>query len=666
MNMNYRNFLRALLAVSVFVPGIAGHSQAKQDAVLMTINNKPVYVSEFTRILNKNKNTLTGQKPSLKESLDMFINFKLKVMEAEAQGMDTTAAFKKELANNREQLAKPYLMDQEVTDELIKEAYDRSKYEVRASHILIGVKPDAPAGDTLLAYKKAMAVRDRLLAGEKFEDVAKEVSDDISAKTNGGDLGYIPVLTVVYPFETAIFNMKIGELSMPVRTQFGYHIIKVTDKKPARGKIKVATIWKAFNYTTTDEEKAKAKEDIQNIYLQLKQGADFNDLARKYSDDRNMAVRGDAGFWIGPNQKEPAFDQAAYSLKNPGDISEPVETSLGWFIIRLLEKKAPDTWDEAKTTLATQIARDSRSQKSENVVIAKLKKEYHFKVDTPNLVEFYRLVDPSIFEAKWNGNEALAKTGVLFTLGDMTVKQSDFAKYLILGMRKGTQRTIAEFVDDKFNSFANQKILDYEKTQLEKKYPEFRDLYNEFRDGNLLFEITDKMVWSKASKDTVGLEKFFETNQSKYMWPERLNAVIVFGKGSNNLDKMMEEIRSSLQKKCKEGCDGTTVQGICNDVTGKFSGNSFDIEDKLYAKGDNWLTDQVKWKPGASDIITEPDTKVIVWINGVVSSRPKKLDDVRGQVTADYQDYLEKEWVKALRAKYPVKINEDVLSRIKI
>jgi peptidyl-prolyl cis-trans isomerase SurA len=661
--MKYSSSLRTLFAALLLLTSMKSFSQ---EAVLMTIGDKPVYSSEFTRILNKNKNNLSGQKPSVQESLDMFVNFKLKVREAEAQGLDTSASFKKELASNREQLAKPYLMDQEVTDELVKEAYERSKWEVRASHILVGVKQDAQAGDTLLAYRKAMSVRDRLIKGDKFEDVAKEVSDDPSAATNGGDIGFIPVLQVVYPFETAIFTMKIGEISMPVRTQFGYHIIRVTDKKPARGKIHVATIWKAFNYTMTDEEKAKAKEEIQNIYLQLKSGADFNDLARKYSDDRTMAVRGDAGFWIGPNQKEPSFDQAAYGIKNTGDITEPVETTLGWFIIRLLDKKAPDTWDEAKSVLSTQIARDLRSQKSEQVVVNKLKKEYNYQLNTPNFEEFYRLVDPSIFAGKWDATPALQKMGVLFTLGNLTVRQNEFASYLALTVKKGTVRTIAEFVDEKFNDYAKSRILEYEKTQLDRKYPEFRDLYHEFRDGNLLFEITDKMVWSKASKDTAGMLTYFAANQSKYMWPQRLDAVVIFAKGANNLQKMVEEYRSALTKKCKDGCDGVTVQNTLSEITSQYSGNSFEVEDKLFAKGDNWMVDQVKWKPGASEIKNEQDTKIFIWINKLIEPNPKKLDDIRGQVTADYQDNLEKEWIKVLREKYPVKINQDVLSRIKL
>jgi peptidyl-prolyl cis-trans isomerase SurA len=298
-------------------------------------------------------------------------------------------------------------------------------------------------------------------------------------------------------------------------------------------------------------------------------------------------------------------------------------------------------------------------------VVSKLKKEYNYQLNTKNLEEFYRMVDPSIFQGKWDANPALQKMGVLFTLGDLTVNQNEFAGYLAFNAKKGTVRTIAEFVDEKFNEFAKARILEYEKTQLERKYPEFRDLYHEFHDGNLLFEITDKMVWSKASRDTIGLVVFFKANPSKYMWPLRLDAVVIFAKGENSLQKMVEEYRSALLKKCKDGCDGVTIQNTLAEVTGRYSGNSFEIEDKLFAKGDNWMVDQVKWKPGASDIMNEQDAKVFVWINKLIDPKPKKLDDIRGQVTADYQDNLEKEWIKVLREKYPVKINQDVLSKIK-
>ncbi|HBB92242.1 MAG TPA: hypothetical protein DC042_11130 [Bacteroidales bacterium] len=656
-------FSIAITALGVFT----GVQAQNQEAVLMTIGDKPVYASEFVRILNKNKSNLASQKTDLKESFELFTNFKLKVREAESQGLDTSAQFKKELATQRSQLAKPYLLDKQITEDLVREAYERGKFEVRASHILVGIKMDAPAADTLLAYRKTMAIRDRLVKGESFEAVAREVSDDVSAATNGGDIGYFPVLQVVYPFETAVFTQKPGEISMPVRTQFGYHLIKVTDKQPSKGKLQIATIWKSVNYTTTDEEKAKIKEEIQNIYIQLRTGADFGELARKYSDDRTMAVKGDAGFWIGPREREPAFDEAAYALKNPGDLTEPVETSLGWFIIRLLDKKPPETFEEARNGLYQKINRSpDRAMKSEQAIVAKLKKEYTYNLNQANLEEFYRLVDPSVFEGRWDPNPSLQKTGVLFTLSNLTVRQNDFAKFLALNQRESTVRTIAEFVDEKFGEFSKLKILEYEELQLDRKYPEFRDLYQEFHDGNLLFEITDRMVWSKATLDTTGLKDYFAAHQNQYMWPERLDAVMIYAKGSNNLQKMVEEYRSVMLKKCKGGCDGTTIQNILGEITGKFNGNSFEIEDKLYTKGDSWIIDQIKWKPGASEIVSEQDTKVFVWINKVVEPRSKKLEDNRGQVTADFQDYLEKEWVKSLRQKFPVKVNQDVLSKIKI
>lgn len=662
--MKYGTYLTIALATLFTAPGLLAQDQ---DPVLMTIGDKPVYASEFVRILNKNKNTLQTGQTNIRESLELFTNLKLKVREAEALRMDTAASYKRELAEQRTQLAKPYLLDREITEELVREAYERSLWEIRTSHILIGLKPDAPVSDTLLAYRRTMTIRDRLMKGEKFEDVAKEVSDDVSAKTNGGDIGYWTVFGVVYPFETAMYSLQVGEISMPVRTQFGYHLIKVTDRQPAKGKIQVATILKSIDLTTTNEEKANKKAEIQNIYIQLRSGGDFNELARKYSDDRSLVVHGDQGFWISSREKEPAFNDAAYALKNPGDLSEPVETSLGWFIIRLLDKKEPETYEQAKSNLYRLISRNpERAMKSESAVIDKLKKEYNFTVNQANLEEFYRLVDPSVFEGRWDGNAALQKLGDLFTLDGHTVSQMEFAKYLVLNMKESSVRTIAEYVDDQFNRFSRLKILEYEETNLDRKYPEFRDLYQEFHDGNLLFEITDKMVWSKAVQDTIGLKNFFTANQSKYYWPERLDAVIVYAKGFNNLDKMVGEFQSALQKKCKKGCDGVTIQNILGEVVGRYSGNSFEIEDKLCSKGDNWIIDQVKWKTGASDVIIEQDTRIFVWINKVVPPSVKKLADIKGQVTADYQDSLEKEWIKALREKYPVKVNQDVLSKIKI
>lgn len=663
MYMKYGFIFKAILPAIILLPGFNAFTQEKP---LFTINDKPVYTNEFTRILNKNKSNISGQQPDIKESLELYINFRLKVLEAKSMGYDTTAKFRTELEQYRVQLAKPYLMDQQVTEDLVKEAYERSKWEVRASHIMAGVKMDAPASDTLIAYKKAMNIRDRLLKGENFADLAREASDDPSAKTNGGDLGYFTVLWMVYPFENAVYNMKPGEISMPVRTQFGYHILTVTDKRPARGKVQVASIYKSFDYNSSEADKARIKEDITNIYLQLRSGADFGELFRKYSDDRNQTTRGEAGYWIGINEREPAFEEAAFALKNPGDISEPVLTSMGYFIIRLLDRKPMESFEEAKSGLYYKISRmPDRALKSEEAVVDKLKKEYNFKVNQAGLEEFYRLVDPSVFEGRWDANPALAKNGVLFTIGDHTVLQSEFAKFLALNNRQSTVRTIAEYVDDKFREFSKGVILKYEESKLSDKYPEYRDLYEEFRDGNLFFEIADKMVWSKASQDSAGLARFFNERHTSYMWPERLDAIIIDCKGSNNRGKMIEDFKATLNKNCKNGCTGSDVQKYLSDVLNKYNGNSFDIQDKMFAKGDQYVTDQIKWKKGASEVFVNPDSQSFVWVNQIVAPQPKKLEDIKGIVIADYQEYLDQEWIKSLRQKYQVKINQDVLSQIK-
>lgn len=634
------------------------------DKVLLTIDNEPVYASEFVRILTKNLQN-QNEKPDIEESLELFINFKLKVKAAEDEAIDTTQVFIRDLGQYRSQLAQPYLLDQKVTKELLDEAWERSQLEVRTSHILVGLKSDAPPSDTLLAFQRAAKFRDRLLAGEDFAELAREVSDDPSAKENGGDLGYYTVFDLVYPFENAAYKTPVGKISDPVRTDFGYHIIKVTDKIPTRGQIKVSVILKSRIYGMTQEEEARMKTEIDEIYAKLQAGEDFAELAREYSDDKNTGSRGGQVPWFGVGSKAKDFEEAAFGIKNIGDYTEPVLTQMGWYIIKLDDRKIPSK-EEMTPVLERRISRDgSRSAKSRKVITDRLKAEYNFKVNKKNYEEFYRLVDPSIFEERWDPNPALQKNGVLYTLDGKDYPQSDFARFLALNMRETNEVPISEFVDKQFDDFIQNSILKYEESQLERKYPEFRDLYKEFRDGNLLFEITDKKVWSKASADTIGLKAFYQKNKNNYMWGERLNGTIIYCKSDNNVDEMAREMQSAVNKYSKSDTDQPAVEEILNEIALKYSG-SFELSSGPFSKGENAIAEQVKWKKGVSDIIAEKDARIFVWIRSILEPMPKAFSETRGQVTADYQEYLDKEWIRELRNKYSVEIDENVLKGIKI
>ncbi len=636
----------------------------EQDPVLFTIDNKPVYTSEFVRITTKNLQQ-QDDKPNLQESLDIFINFKLKVKAAEEEGIDTTKVFIRDIAQYRRQLAKPYLQDQKVTEDLLDEAWKRSQEEFRASHILVGVVRDAPPGDTLRAYQRAAKIKERLDAGEDFAQLAMEISDDPSAKTNGGDLGFHAVFDFIYLFENAVFNTPVGGISEPFRTEFGYHIITVAERIPTRGQIKIAVILKSSMYGMSEEEHAIIKSEIDEIYKKLVSGEKFEDLAMKYSDDKNSGSRGGQLPWFGVGNKPQDFQEAAFSIKNIGDYSEPVLTQMGWYIFKLLEHKIP-VREKMTTIFERKIARDAdRSAKSKSVITERLKEEYNFKVNQNNYEEFYRLVDPSIFGARWDPNPALQKNDILFSLDGKNFPQSDFAKYLALNMRETREVPIAEYLDKQFSEFIETTILTYEETQLEKKYPEFRNLFLEFRDGNLLFEVMDKRVWTKASKDTVGLQDFYKSNKANYMWGERLNGTIIYCKAESDLDIMAEEMHKAVKKYSKTDTSAKPLEEVLGEVAEKYSG-SFELSSGPFSKNENPISDNVKWKKGVSDLMKDDNSRIFVWTRSILESMPKTIREARGQITADYQDFLDKEWIKELRQKHSVVIDENVLQNIKL
>lgn len=649
-----------LIGLSVFSYTLNGQ---EKDKVLATIDGEPIYLSEFTRILNKNAPSDAAF--DLEESLRLFINFKLKVKEAERLGLDTTQQFVSELAKNREEIAKPYLLDQEVSNQLLEEAYQRSLEEVRSSHILIAITPDAPPSDTLRAYQKAMKAKNRLESGESFEALAKEISEDPSAKTNGGDLGYYTVFQLVYPFENAIYNTPIGQITDPVRTQFGYHIIQVTDRRPARGELQVAVILKAYNFAMTEEERKEVKQEILRIDSLLKSGEDFGELAKKYSDDRSTGNRGGVTRWFGVGAFPTEFENVAFSLESIGDVSEPFETEMGWYIIQLIDKNENQPKEEVLPSLARTINRYPRSGKSRTEIANKLKQEYNFQLNRKNYEEFYRLVDPSIFDDRWDPVVALQQRNVLFTLGDRKVLQKDFAQYLYMNMKQGTGSTIAEYVDREFEKFVEAIVLEYEDTQLEKKYPEFKALYNEFKEGNLLFEIMDEMVWSKAAEDSAGLQKFYEANRNNYLWEERADGYVIRVKSAGNPEDFANRVTEAIRKHGKRINSKSDLDNQISMVMEPNLEESYEIDAGPFAKGTNRLIDSMKWKKGEIYQSTESESVLIAWIQGIKPPEPKLLKEAKGQILADYQDYLEQQWVKNLRAKYAVMINDAVLESIK-
>ncbi len=642
-------------------------SQAKDSDVLLTIGGKKVTVGEFMSIYQKNNpKGETIDRKNLEDYLDLYINFKLKVREAEDLGLDTLNSFQTELKGYRDQLAKPYFTDEATIDSLVMQAYDRMKYDIRASHIFVRVKPDATPEDTLTAYKKIMAIRDRLMKGESFDKLATDLSEDPSAhdrpgikgrpgvKGNHGDLGYFTVFDMVYPFESAAYSLPIGSVSMPVRTDYGYHLIKVSDKENAMGKVTVAHIFMMVQDDTTGANSDKVRLRMDSVYNKLKAGGKWDELVKQYSDDKGSAAKGGVLPEYGVNRLVPEFIQPIYSLKNKGDYTVPIRTPYGWHIIRLVDRKTPGTFDEEKANLKQRVMKDGRAVLAKETVLGNIKKEYNFTEYPEAKADFYKVVTDSIFVGKWDPGLAKGLTKVLFKIGNMNFYQQDFATWLARQQKKRDKEAIVHFVDRSYKDFVDESLIKWENLHLEKKYPDFKNLMSEYRDGILLFDLTDQKVWTKAVKDTTGLKAFYEQNRNNYMWDTRLEASIYSLKDP----KLSQKVRNFIK-------DGLTEQSILKEINGD-SLKILAVETGKFSKKDNKYIDAVAWVPGISnDIKADSGIVVIVNVKKVLKPEPKTLNEARGLITADYQNYLEKLWIQELRQKYPVTVNREVLAKIK-
>ncbi len=635
--------MRICLLLCVFLGScFSAIGQAKEPAKslpLFTVGKTTLTTDEFLYTYRKNhqKSTEGYTEKDVNEYLDLLVIFKLKVAEARERGLDTTAKFNTEFKTYREELKKPYRTEPNALDKLTKETYQRLTEEVRVAHILITVKPDALPADTLAAYQKILDLKKRIEAGESFEKIANESSEDPSAKYNNGDLGYFTALQMVYPFEEASYKTPVGQLSL-VRTQFGYHLIKVKDKKPARGEVEVSHI--LLRTGTANDEKVKST--IFTIYDQLKGGRNWEEVCKEYSEDANTK---DAGgrlrpFGIGALSSVPEFEAVAFSLQNAGDVSDPFQSGLGWHIIRL-EKKIPlPPYNEMEASLKRRVGRDERLQLSQQVLNEKRKKEYGFVEEKSVKQNVIALADSSLIRGAWK-NDVTQELGgqKLFSVSGVSFAVRDFTNYVVAN-QKISNLAPSAYMNQLHESFVEEKILTAEEEKLKGENPDFKNLLTEYYEGILLFEIMEKEVWNKASIDSAGQRNYYERNKNKYQAGDRIEARIFTAQ-----DKaLIEEIKTKISK-------GDTLKDA--DLKKFKSIQNF----RAYEKKDSKIVDKVSWSTGLHE--TEADGLFyIVEVKRLIPPGLKTFEEARSQVISDYQDYLEKNWVAELRKKYPVKINK--------
>ena len=641
-------FVLTLLMVS---PAI---SQNKKD-VLLTIDGTPVYADEFTRVYKKNLDLV--QEESQKDIdgyLQLFIDYKLKTTEARAQGLDDKDVYKSELKQYRAQLSRNYLFEDKVTEELAKEAYQRGKEELNVTHILIPVDYEANAQDTLKAYNKIKAIHDRALKGENFKELARKYSEEPGAKETGGELGYFSVFNMVYPFETTAYNTKVGEVSDIFRTQFGYHILKVNDRRARLPKISVSHIM------ISDKKGARTfdpEERIKEIATMIKQGESFESLAKQYSDDKNSAEKeGKLNPFVKGDLRSPEFEEAAYKLKTPGQISDPVKSEFGWHLIRLDEILPIGSFEEQKPEIEKKLGDGERSKIVTQAVSKMVKDKYGFKSGESYLPYMLTYVPNEVMNRTWAIEKPIPtnEDKVLFSIGDRKLTFNDFAKYV-----EGRQRTTRPYrnkellLAELYRDFEDEMIKEYFRDKLEEDNEEYAAILDEYRDGLLIFDVMEQNIWEKAKNDSIGLQKFYDKNKSNYQWKQRIDGDIFAATSqmtAQQVQKMLTEGKSPEDIKATLNQNGQVNVLLTQGV--------FEVDQEEIPKN-------LEMKSGVSKVYNLHDSYVVLNIKELLPPSVKPLSEVKGRVISIYQNEIEKQWMDQLRSKYEVEVNKKTLKKLK-
>ncbi|MDI1315944.1 peptidylprolyl isomerase [Flavobacterium sp.] len=649
--MNLKQFFFGLL----FLLSIASFAQNNSKEVLFTINEKPYYTDEFSRIYKKNLDLVKDDtQKDLDQYLELFIGYKLKVNKAYKLGLQNNPQYQNELKSYRTQLAKNYFNDTKITQELIEEGYNRLQKEIKASHILILVDENAIPADTLKAYKKIEDIRKKAVAGENFDDLATQFSEDPSAKENKGDLGYFSAFRMVYPFENAAFSTSKGQVSKIIRTRFGYHILKINDVRDNRGEITVAHIM-ILNEKPEEAEK-NSKNTINDIYKKIQQGEQFDALAKQFSEDKSSAAKGGVLNRFGSGQlSSQEFEDVAFSLTKPGEISKPFQSQFGWHIVKLIEKHPIKSLDEMKSELETKIGKDDRSKKITASLNEKLRKKYTYKTDKKQFSALSKLITNDFYESKWtlpaNANDYKAP---LLTINNKRIEGKTFLEFVDKQQKAASKtKPLSNLIEELYTKFQDEQLTAYYDENLENDFPDFANVMEEYRDGLLLFDLMEKEIWDRAKTDTIGLNKFYEAHKMEHLWKKRVEVTVA----SSTKLEMIKKAQALLKKNTEpqEVKDQLNLNNVVNVMTN--SG--------VFEEGSDALPKTMKYDVGVSEVFKEGEYYFVTNVERILPESVKSLEECKGKMVNDYQQYLEQGWVADLKKEFTVKTNTTVFERVK-
>lgn len=638
---------KIVLTICLFV-SIIVNAQKSSDEVLFTVENTPIAISEFKRVYNKNLDLVKDEsQKDIDNYLQLYINYQLKLKEARRLNLHEEASYNREFESYKKQLLKNYVSDAEVTDELVKEAYDRTAVDINASHILVRI--DLAERDTTLAYNKIKTFKERALT-EGFDNVRALVHD--GQTIYGEELGYFSAFKMVYDFETVAYNTKIGEISQPFRTQFGYHIVNVKDKRSSRGEVTVAHIMISLNQ---QDKSVDPEIRINEIYKKLNQGEVFESLAKQFSDDKSSSSKGGAlAPFSGGQLSALEFEEVAFSLQEKNEVSKPFKTQYGWHIVKLLNKKPLQTFEELKPELQAKVQRDSRSKLINKALVNKLKSKYAIQEKSKNLSYFETILTPDFFARTWRVPESI-ENNVLFQIDSVNYNYKDFAQHLETNQKSyfGKTTDFNYLVKNEYANFLDASILKYHEDHLEFTNPEFASILNEYRDGLLLFDLMEKEVWNKATNDSVGLLNYYENHKSDYTWEQRVDVISATSASKSDVELVLKMLKEDKN---------------IDDIDIKLNANNQQkviFTKGVFATNHEKLPANLEIARGISKIYNHNDAYHVFLVNDILPATTKTFEEAKGKVVNDFQNEIENKWLKDLQSRFKVTVNDKALKKVK-
>lgn len=630
-------------------------AQDISDEILLTVNEQEVKAFEFINVYEKNLDLVQDpDQKKIENYLPLFISYKSKLMQARELGLDTLEVYTKELAGYRKDLAAPYFKDPKEEEKLVKEAWERSKYDLEVSHILLEVKEDALPADTLKQYKKITSILKEIESGKiSFSDAAKKYSEGPS-NVKGGAIGWMTVFQMVYPFESGAYNTPVGKISKPVRSSFGYHLIEVNSKRDSKGKVQIAHIFKrAVPGEKSDSISKINKALMDTIYSQVDGGKEFAALARRYSDDKRSGMNGGMLPVVGSGKLMPKMDELAFSL-NEGEVSKPFSTKYGWHILKVIKKFPVASFEDSKEEISNSLSKESRSLYIEKSVINHLYTKYKIKENKKLFSEIEKSIDASFLKPSWKNTSKVKKETIL-TIENLKLNSKDYIKFLEENpVDPRNKFSLSYVLEQKRMDFIDAQVMKYYDENLENEFPEFKDVMTNYREGILIYNLMNIKIWDKSFTDSTGLAKYYEEHKTEYMWPQRADLVIA---------KCFNE--KAAKKSLKYMKRGKSQEYIENKIN-KDAQVGVTFQTGIITPTNDVLPDGFEWEKGVSKIYKKSDTNyVIIDVKSFVKPEVKTLEETKNKARTDYQNFLELQWNQELLKDYKVIVNEEILRSIK-